>query len=134
MTPVNGSEVVLPRVGAAAQLDIAYSIDNLDGLLSPAAEINLYRIVQEALNNIVKHARATEASVHLRRLPHSLVLTMQDNGRGFVVATVKPSGFGLTGLSERALLLHGTLDIVSASGQGTRITFTMPLPEKEETP
>lgn len=120
------------KVGAAAQLDIACAIDKLDGLLPPAAEINLYRIVQECLNNIVKHAAATEANVQLRRLPHTLQLTIEDNGRGFARTEARPSGFGLTGLAERALLLDGALHIASTPGQGTRITFTMPIPEKEE--
>ena len=138
------------KVGAAAQLEIACALDNVDGLLPPAAEINLYRIVQEGLNNIVKHAQATEASVQLRRLPQSLHLTIQDNGRGFVKAergtrnaegegnpkskiqNPNPSGFGLTGLSERALLLHGTLQIDSTPGEGTRLTLTMPLPKNHE--
>ncbi len=126
------------KVGAAAQLEIACALDNVDGLLPPASEINLYRIVQEGLNNIIKHAQATEASVQLRRLPHSLHLTMQDNGRGFVNAErgvlnaeAKSSGFGLTGLSERALLLHGTLQIDSTPGEGTRLTLTMPLPHED---
>ena len=72
------------KVGAAAQLDIACSVDDVDGLLPPPAETNLYRIVQECLNNIVKHAGATEASVQLRRESHRLQLTIRDNGCGFV--------------------------------------------------
>jgi signal transduction histidine kinase len=126
------------KVGAAAQLEIACSLEKIDGLLPPAAEINLYRIVQECLNNIVKHAAATEASVQLRRLPNRLHLTIHDNGCGFVIADrgmrpadSKSSGFGLTGLSERALLLRGTLQIDSNPGKGTQITFTMPLPTEE---
>ena len=127
------------KVGAAAQLEIACAVENVDGNLPPAAEINLYRIVQEGLNNIVKHAQSTEASVQLRRLPQSLQLTIQDQGRGFVLAErgwrsadSKSSGFGLTGLSERALLLHGTLNIESTPDDGTRITLTIPLPKKDE--
>ncbi len=134
------------KVGAAAQLEIACSLEKIDGLLPPAAEINVYRIVQECLNNIIKHAAATEASVQLRHSSHSLHLTIQDNGRGFANADLKKNssnnpqsairnpqsnGFGLTGLSERALLLHGTLHIESTPGAGTRITFTMPLPKEE---
>jgi signal transduction histidine kinase/ligand-binding sensor domain-containing protein len=127
------------KVGAAAQLEIACSLENVDGLLPPTAEINLYRIVQECLNNIIKHAAATEASVQLRRLPRSLQLTIEDNGCGFVSAVTqshldRKGGFGLTGLSERASLLRGTLDIDSAPGAGTRISFTMPLPNYEEKP
>ena len=125
------------KVSAAAQVDIACTLDNVDGELVPASEINLYRIVQECLNNIVKHAQATEASVNLRRLPQSLHLTINDNGRGFVKTELrngetKAGGFGLTGLSERALLLHGTLNIQSTPGDGTRITLTLPLVQYRE--
>ncbi len=123
------------KVGEAAQLEIACALDNVDGLLAPAAEINLYRIVQECLNNIVKHAQATEASVRLRRLSQNLQLTIRDNGCGFDMAAVhirteRKGGFGLTGLSERTLLLHGTLAINSQPGEGTALTFTVPLAQK----
>ena len=128
---------VVRNVGAAAQLDVACAVDDVDGLLAPAAETNLYRIVQECLNNIVKHAGATEASVQLRRESHRLLLTIRDNGRGFVpagspVRSDGKGGFGLVGISERALLLHGALTIDSAPGAGTRITFTMPVPRQEK--
>ncbi len=117
---------MIRNVGAAAQLDIALSLDNLDGALDAAGQINLYRIVQEGLNNIVKHAAATEVSVQLQRAPQSLQLTLRDNGRGFVLAEAKAGGLGLTGLSERALLLHGALHIESAPGAGTLLTLTIP--------
>ncbi|MBL8208063.1 MAG: hypothetical protein JNM09_27770, partial [Blastocatellia bacterium] len=124
------------KVSGATQLEIACSLDKLDGILPPTAEINLYRIVQECLNNIVKHAAATEASVQLRRLPSSLKLTIQDNGRGFVPAVVHSTSagkgsFGLTGLAERARLLGGTLNIDSTPGNGTRITLTMAFPHED---
>jgi signal transduction histidine kinase/ligand-binding sensor domain-containing protein len=132
---------IVRKVGEAAQLEIACSLEKIDGLLPPAAEINLYRIVQECLNNVVKHAAASEASVQLRRLSNSLHLTIHDNGRGFVMTErgvrnedSKSGGFGLTGLSERALLLHGALQIDSTPGDGTRITLTIPLPKKDEEP
>jgi ligand-binding sensor domain-containing protein/signal transduction histidine kinase len=123
---------MIHKVGEAAQLNIALSLDNVDDLLNPAGQINLYRIVQESLNNIVKHAAATEASVQLRRLPDSLRLTVRDNGRGFVPATVYlgsegKGSFGLTGLAERARLLGGTIHIESTPGTGTLITLTISL-------
>ena len=127
---------VVRKVGAAAQLDIACSVDDVDGLLPPPAETNLYRIVQECLNNIVKHAGATEASVQLRRDSHRLQLTIRDNGCGFVPAgthsrSERKGGSGLIGISERARLLHGTVAVDSASGTGTRITLTMPVLRQE---
>jgi signal transduction histidine kinase/ligand-binding sensor domain-containing protein len=119
---------MIRKVGEAAQLEVACALDNVDGLLDAAGEINLYRIVQEGLNNVVKHAAASEASVELQRAPQSLHLTLRDDGRGFVLAEVKAGGLGLTGLTERARLLGGTLHIESAPGAGTLITLTIPLP------
>ncbi len=118
---------MLRKVGEAAQLDLALSLDNVDGALNAAGQINLYRIVQEGLNNIVKHAAAGEVSVQLQRAPQGLTLTLRDNGRGFVMAEAKSGGLGLTGMAERARLLGGTLNIESAPGAGTLITLTIPL-------
>jgi signal transduction histidine kinase len=128
---------MIRKVGEAAQLEIAIMLDDLDGVLpdgtlDAAGQINLYRIVQECLNNIVKHAAATEASVQLQRTPQSLNLTIRDNGRGFAPAAVQSASdgkgsFGLTGLAERARLLGATLSIESAPGAGTLITLTIPL-------
>jgi signal transduction histidine kinase/ligand-binding sensor domain-containing protein len=123
---------MIRKVGAAAQLDIALLLDDLDGVLDAAAQINLYRIVQEGLNNVVKHAAASEASVQLQRGPHGLRLTIRDNGRGFVPAAVHSANdgkgsFGLVGLAERARLLGGTLQVESAPGAGTLIMLTIPL-------
>ncbi len=130
-------KAMVRKVGEAAQLEVVCSIDNLDGRLEPTAEINLYRIVQECLNNIVKHAAATESSVQLRRLPQSLQLTIRDNGRGFMPAAVQSgsegqSSFGLNGLSERSRLLNGTLNIESTPGAGTKVTVNIPLPKVDE--
>jgi ligand-binding sensor domain-containing protein/signal transduction histidine kinase len=121
---------MIRKVGEAAQLDIALTLDNVDGLLDATEQINLYRIVQEGLNNIVKHAAATAVSVHLQRAPHHLQLTMRDNGRGFVLAEAKAAksgGLGLTGMAERARLLGGALHVESAPGAGTLMTLTIPL-------
>ena len=120
------------KVGEASQLDIVLMLDDVDGALATEAQINLYRIVQECLNNIVKHAAATEVSVQLQRTPQSLNLTIRDNGRGFVPTAVQnasdgKSSFGLAGLAERARLLSGTLNIESAPDKGTLITLTIPL-------
>jgi signal transduction histidine kinase/ligand-binding sensor domain-containing protein len=128
---------MIRKVGEAAQLDIALSVDNLDDLLDAAGQINLYRIVQEGLNNIVKHATANEVSVQLQRTPHSLNLTIRDNGRGFVPATVQSASegkgnFGLTGMTERARLLGGTLNLESAPGEGTMLTLLIPLPKVDK--
>jgi signal transduction histidine kinase len=119
------------RVAEAAHLDLVTALDNIDGLFAPATEINLYRIVQESLNNIVKHAAATEASVRIERDGPRVTVTVHDNGRGFAPHAPGDGkgGFGLTGMTERAHLLGGALDIDSAPGEGTTVTLRIELPK-----
>ncbi|RAJ90030.1 signal transduction histidine kinase [Larkinella arboricola] len=95
----------------------------VDGLLPGEKAINLYRIVQECLTNIIKHSQATEATVRLNRQTGQLQLTVSDNGRGIDARAVQSpkSGFGLLGLRERVGLLGGTLEIISQPGGGTQV-------------
>lgn len=95
-------------------------------------EIVLFRIVQEALTNIAKHAHATQAGVKLEFLPAQIMITITDNGRGFDPKTIiynqRPhSGWGLLGIQERALLLGGQCEFISQLGQGTQIRVKIPL-------
>jgi signal transduction histidine kinase/ligand-binding sensor domain-containing protein len=104
-------------------------IDEIDGLLDGPEEISLYRIVQECVNNILKHSQAAEASVRVRRNDPGLELIVHDNGHGFALKAGKNDprgGFGLTGIAERAQLLGGKATIHSAPGQGTTVTVEIP--------
>ncbi len=101
---------------------------DLRGRLPSARENGLYRIVQEALTNVRKHAAATEINVRLHQMNNDICLLIEDNGVGFELERVQPtanSGFGLTGMSERAHLMGGQLLIHSTPGSGTRITVTI---------
>ncbi len=89
----------------------------------------IYRIVQEGLTNICKHAQATAVQLHLRSQDSGLSLTLQDNGSGFQVAANR-SGFGLQGMRERVLALGGELNITSDRGAGCQIVATFPNPDK----
>jgi two-component system CheB/CheR fusion protein len=97
--------------------------------LAPEAETNLYRITQEALNNISKHAQATRANVIFERRDHHAVLIIEDNGIGFdhLAVVDKSKGLGLIGMRERAALVGGTLEIESATGQGSTLFVRVPL-------
>jgi signal transduction histidine kinase/ligand-binding sensor domain-containing protein len=117
-------EAMTRKVAAASALDIATEIDNIDGLFDATAEINLYRIVQESLNNIVKHSAATAASVVIKRAARSVTLAIHDNGKGFATGEMKP-GFGLTGIAERARMLGGALAIDSIPGKGVTVRLTI---------
>jgi len=93
--------------------------------LPPDMRTSLYRIVQEALTNITKHADATETRLSLHTLPEAIALQISDNGNGFH-PTQNSSGFGLQGMRERTHALGGTLNIHSALGEGTTLEVTLP--------
>lgn len=119
-------EDMIERVATASGIQLTYTIAALDDLFSKEAEISLYRIVQESLNNIVKHADASVAEVEITRDNRSVSLTVHDNGRGFnpTAATAleaRRHGFGLTGIAERVRMLGGTQTTESTPGGGTTI-------------
>lgn len=98
---------------------------NISGKLDAAVEINVYRIMQEALHNIVKYAQAKDVSIRLFRQNKTVQLAIEDNGVGFQQEKVK-EGLGLRHMEERILQLNGQFDIVSIPGDGTRITAIIP--------
>jgi len=98
----------------------------------PEAQIVIYRIFQELLTNIGKHAEATEISVAIKSLGHKVSFQVEDNGRGFDQGRLRDGaepdrGLGLTALDERVRMLGGVLEISSREGQGTMTRFTIPL-------
>jgi len=101
------------------------------GRLPGLVETAMYRIVQEALTNVTKHAHATQAVVRLERRPGALVCSIADNGRGFDAsarsAQTHSQGLGLIGMRERAASLGGTLSINSSPGKGTTLKILVPL-------
>ena len=97
--------------------------------LKPDAELALYRIVQEALSNVVRHAGASRVRVVLERRDERTVVVIEDDGRGFEppgAADTGGGGLGLVGMAERARYLGGRVGIESAGGQGTRVTVEVP--------
>ncbi|HYE87180.1 MAG TPA: ATP-binding protein [Vicinamibacterales bacterium] len=105
----------------------------LQARLPREVELAAFRIVQEGLTNVAKHAQATECSVRLTRLSDRLLLEIEDNGIGFHDDTERPivaRGLGLVSARERAARLGGTFNILSAPGEGTRLIVTFP--EKEQ--
>ena len=103
--------------------------ERMDERLAPEIETAAYRIVQEALTNVAKHARATVCRVYLQRLPNTVLITIEDNGAGFDTASEPPgerAGLGLVGIRERASQLRGTVRLESAPGKGTRLTVELP--------
>ena len=116
---------VAERTGLCIRVDSA-----LAGRLAPAVETALYRIMQEGLTNIAKHAAATHVDLQLWRDDERVHGLLRDDGVGFVVEHVMgqtgPRGLGLLGIQERLEALGGTLQITSAPGQGTTLQITLP--------
>ena len=99
---------------------------------SPQMEIHLYRITQEALNNVAKHAGAKQVSVILKKRGDSIILIIEDDGTGFVpgkrsIPDKSGRGLGLLGMQERATLIGGEVEIESAPGSGTTIYIRVPV-------
>jgi two-component system sensor histidine kinase UhpB len=102
---------------------VMFTAEGLDGRLPPDTELALYRVAQEALTNVRRHARAAQASVRLRRDGDAVVLEVEDDGAGFEPRSVEPErGLGLAGMRERMALVGGELTVRSGLGQGTIIT------------
>jgi signal transduction histidine kinase len=94
--------------------------------LPASAATHFYRVAQEALNNVYKHAGATRVNVILERVGHALLLIVEDNGKGFDVSThvaTSTSGMGLPGMRERAQILGGSLNVESLPEKGTTVYF-----------
>jgi signal transduction histidine kinase len=105
--------------------------DRMDERLAVEIETCLYRIVQEALTNVARHAEAHHCRVYLQRLANTVLLTVEDDGRGFPVAerpagARRTGGLGLLGIEERVTGFQGSLQIETTPGQGTRLTVELP--------
>ena len=96
--------------------------------LDKQIELNLYRITQEALNNVLKHAEATEVFVQLILHPAEIIFTFEDNGKGFdtLNTSTDKKGIGLKSITNRAIAMSGYADIDSSPGHGTIITIVIP--------
>jgi len=117
------------RTGIRADL----TQDRMDVRMSPHVELGAYRIIQEALTNVAKHARARSCRVFVQRLAHSLLLTVEDDGVGVDLTrkTASPDrhrGLGLVGIRERVSGLGGTFQLEGTVGKGTRLTIELPVP------
>jgi signal transduction histidine kinase len=125
---------MLDRAAASSPMAIDHAIENLDGLLKPGAEVVLYRVTQELINNALKHARASRAFVDLRRTQRGVELVVSDDGCGFDPDPAFSDrrdlarGLGLDSIRERVAMLHGTVQVESAAGQGARFLIHIPLP------
>lgn len=100
-------EELIEKVSAASGIQVSADIAPLDGVLSADQAINLYRILQESTNNVVRHAQAGKANVEIWHEGGGLHITVADNGRGFSLESQGARGLGLTSIAERVKMLGG---------------------------
>jgi len=120
---------MLNQIANATNLSIEHEIETTPHDLSPEVQINLYRIVQEATNNILKHAQATHITITLLVSDYAITLRIRDNGKGFNTEETQRDegkGFGINGIHERAAMLKGTSELKTAPGHGTEWVIRFP--------
>jgi two-component system, NarL family, sensor kinase len=118
---------LVDRWEAQTGISARYRAVNGSRPLPPSVEAALYRICQEALTNVARHAEAERVIVRLVATPEQVRLAVEDDGRGFETSKVPGDRLGLIGMRERAEVLGGALEVYSEKGAGSRIEATVPL-------
>ena len=122
-------ENMVVQIDQNSSLFISTEIENIDDLFSGEDALNVYRIIQESFNNVIKHSEAEASKLEIKKKAKHLKITIQDNGKGFNVAEKYRDlkSMGLKTLKERTRFLKGALKINSNKGQGTQLQFTIPI-------
>lgn len=128
---------LLNKISETSGLTIQAELDDVDKIFESDAEMSIYRIVQESLNNVMKHASASTVEVFLKTSKRNLTILVSDDGTGFdpkktMIRTTDKGGFGLLGISERVKMLGGTEEIESSPGAGTTILIRIPIPHRKQ--
>lgn len=118
----------LAAAGVTVSLDLDTDLESLE----PKLRTTVYRVVQESLANVRKHAETDRASVTIRRTPGDIQVFVRDAGRGFDVDEARRRGFGLVGMIERVRLAGGACTIESRPGSGAEVTARLPVPDDNE--
>lgn len=118
----------------ASDFRVDLHMESIDPYLNPTSKLALYRIVQEALSNTLRHGRTASAVVRLRREGDAVVVEIRDEGRGFTPAEVAGGhgGLGLAGMQERATMIGGRLTVDAVPGKGTLVRVLVPIDERED--
>jgi PAS domain S-box-containing protein len=120
-------KAMIEKAEESSGVAFKHKFDNVDDLFPKDAALNLYRVIQESLNNILKHSHASQARFTLERDVHEVQLTIVDDGRGFTPKKKNGSGMGLKNIAERSRILGGKLKVDSTPGQGARIEIVIPI-------
>ena len=119
------------------KIKTSIEIEEIEKLLSKKDQVNIYRVFQESLTNIVKHAQASFVSVIIERRGTNIFFSVEDNGKGFEQKgyekkAIAEKGLGITTMNERVRMLGGVLELRSKKSKGTSLKFTVSLIKSRE--
>ncbi len=120
-------KTLINEVDANTNIFFTQEIEDIDGLISKESSLHLYRIIQEILNNMLKHADAKSASVVIEKNVAGIEATISDNGRGFEFSDTTKDSLGMKTLMERAKILNSKIDIQSQRNRGTTVRLSIPV-------
>ena len=122
---------IINNVRGLSNIEFQSNIDNIDDLFSKNSEINIYRILQEGINNVLKHSGAKNVNVSVSLVNDLVTLKVIDDGEGFDIEKIETKGFGMQNLAKRVSLLKGTIKIKSRIESGTKILVKIPVGSDE---
>lgn len=123
---------IIDNIDTSSSIKFEINCDNIDNLLNKEGEINFFRVVQEGVNNIIRHSFADKAEIKIIKLPGSISLDIKDNGKGFrkedyIISSDPAKGFGIKNLQKRINILNGSFTLDSSENKGTHIKIIIPL-------
>jgi signal transduction histidine kinase len=133
---VSAIDAYMKSYGRRHEIAVELTHHGLDARMAAGTETAAYRILQEGLTNVAKHARATRCQVSLMRVADLLRITIEDNGTGFDPKAARSAdrrGLGLIGIRERVAHLKGSVTIDTGAGQGTRLVVELPVRRATDT-
>ena len=123
---------LINKINDSKLLTIQFNNELGDNRLPSFTEIALYRVVQEVVNNMIKHAQAKTIDIYLKQQGQHIRLDISDDGKGFDIQSLENSkGIGLQNIFSRIKMLHGTVELNSSIGIGTRIHVNLPYVDNE---
>ena len=120
-------EAMIERISSASGIDFTSKIDNIDNMLTRENEVQYFRVVQELINNIMKHSGAKSVTFNVRRSVMFIVTEIIDDGVGFENTDPTKLGFGLINIDERLRMIKAVYEFSSEKGKGTEFKITVPI-------
>jgi signal transduction histidine kinase/ligand-binding sensor domain-containing protein len=120
-------ESIINKFSQASSIKFVAQIDDIDGIFPKDMEINLFRIVQESLNNVVRHSEAGKTRINVKKGKKEVKMLIEDDGQGFDAQAKTEKGFGLAGIAERVKILKGKFLVNSSPGKGTVLRIRIPI-------